>query len=67
MGIPLEEVAERLSAARPRSPMRMALHEGADGVVVLNDSYNASPEAMRAALKTLVEVAAGAPHLGRAG
>ena len=59
VGIPIEDVAKRLSAARPRSPMRMALHEGADGVVVLNDSYNASPEAMRAALKTLVEVAAG--------
>ena len=58
-GISVDEVAQRLSAARPRSPMRMALHEGADGVVVLNDSYNASPEAVRAALKALVEVADG--------
>jgi UDP-N-acetylmuramoyl-tripeptide--D-alanyl-D-alanine ligase len=59
VGIPMADVARRLSEARPRSPMRMALHEGADGVVVIDDSYNASPEAVRAALKTLVEVAAG--------
>jgi len=56
LGVPLDVVARTLSAARPRSRWRMELHERADGVTVINDAYNASPESMRAALKTLVEV-----------
>ena len=56
-GMPLAEVAAALSDARPRSHWRMELHERADGVVVLNDAYNANPESMRAALKTLAGIA----------
>ncbi|MFW7415850.1 UDP-N-acetylmuramoyl-tripeptide--D-alanyl-D-alanine ligase [Demequina sp. SO4-18] len=56
-GLSAEDAAARVSAATPLSPHRMALTERADGVWVLDDSYNASPESMRAALRALKEVA----------
>jgi UDP-N-acetylmuramoyl-tripeptide--D-alanyl-D-alanine ligase len=36
----------------------MELHELAGGVVLLNDSYNANPESMRAAIDALVAIGA---------
>lgn len=57
-GMSVEEVAAGLTAARPRSPHRLSLVERADGVRILDDAYNASPESMRAALHTLREIAA---------
>ncbi|GAA1823743.1 UDP-N-acetylmuramoyl-tripeptide--D-alanyl-D-alanine ligase [Microlunatus capsulatus] len=56
LGLPLDVVAAALSAAGPRSRWRMELHERADGVVVVNDSYNANPDSMRAAVGTLAEL-----------
>jgi UDP-N-acetylmuramoyl-tripeptide--D-alanyl-D-alanine ligase len=52
-------VAELLSDARPLSRWRMEVAERADGVTVVNDAYNANPESMRAALKTLAVMSAG--------
>jgi UDP-N-acetylmuramoyl-tripeptide--D-alanyl-D-alanine ligase len=52
-GMPLAEVAAGLSAAVPRSKWRMALTERADGVLVVNDAYNANPESVRAALEAV--------------
>jgi UDP-N-acetylmuramoyl-tripeptide--D-alanyl-D-alanine ligase len=52
-GLPLADVAVALSAATPRSKWRMALTERPDGVLVVNDAYNANPESMRAALEAL--------------
>jgi UDP-N-acetylmuramoyl-tripeptide--D-alanyl-D-alanine ligase len=46
-----------LSAATPISRWRMELIERRDGVLVINDAYNANPESMRAALKALASVA----------
>jgi UDP-N-acetylmuramoyl-tripeptide--D-alanyl-D-alanine ligase len=57
LGLSLTEVAERLSAAGTLSPHRMNVVERADGVTVIDDSYNANPDSMRAALKTLAVVA----------
>jgi UDP-N-acetylmuramoyl-tripeptide--D-alanyl-D-alanine ligase len=37
----------------------MELHELEGGVVLLNDSYNANPESMRAAIDALVTIGAG--------
>jgi UDP-N-acetylmuramoyl-tripeptide--D-alanyl-D-alanine ligase len=56
LGLDLEQVAAALSAATPRSPWRMELHDRPDGVTVINDSYNANPDSMRAALRTLAEL-----------
>lgn len=56
-GLDLTQAATRIGDAVPLSAHRMALTERADGVWVLDDSYNASPESMKAALRALKEVA----------
>jgi UDP-N-acetylmuramoyl-tripeptide--D-alanyl-D-alanine ligase len=56
-GLTVSETAEALSRATPASRWRMEVTERADGVVVINDAYNANPESMRAALKALASVA----------
>ena len=38
----------------------MEVTERADGVVVINDAYNANPESMRAALEALAAIGRGA-------
>jgi len=53
VGISIESVAAALSTAEPRSKWRMELHDVAE-LLVINDSYNANPESMQAALRTLV-------------
>ncbi len=57
LGMPGPEIAERLSAAEPRSRWRMEVTERPDGVIVLNDAYNANPEAVQSALDTLAVLA----------
>jgi UDP-N-acetylmuramoyl-tripeptide--D-alanyl-D-alanine ligase len=52
-GLPLSAIATSLRAVTALSPMRMQLHERADGLVVVNDAYNANPDSMQAALETL--------------
>jgi len=56
LGVPLVAVAASLSTARPASRWRMELTERADGLVVLNDSYNANPASMVAALDALAAI-----------
>jgi UDP-N-acetylmuramoyl-tripeptide--D-alanyl-D-alanine ligase len=53
VGLDLPTVAERLDRAGARSPMRMERHVRADGLVVIDDAYNANPESMAAALRAL--------------
>ena len=55
----LEQVATALSAATPLSRWRMEVVERPDGVTVVNDAYNANPESMRAALRTLAVMSRG--------
>ncbi|MGH8861377.1 MAG: UDP-N-acetylmuramoyl-tripeptide--D-alanyl-D-alanine ligase, partial [Jatrophihabitantaceae bacterium] len=57
--LPIEQTAQALTAAVPASRWRMELSERADGLLVVNDAYNANPESMRAALDALVSVARG--------
>ncbi|GLY69399.1 UDP-N-acetylmuramoyl-tripeptide--D-alanyl-D-alanine ligase [Amycolatopsis taiwanensis] len=59
LGSGVDEVAARLSAVERRSARRMEVITRADGVTVLNDSYNANPESVRAALKTLASMTRG--------
>ncbi|GII76836.1 UDP-N-acetylmuramoyl-tripeptide--D-alanyl-D-alanine ligase [Sphaerisporangium rufum] len=53
LGIPVATIAEELSAAEPRSRWRMEVTDRADGVTVINDAYNASPDSMWAAFDAL--------------
>ena len=53
LGMDAATVAEALSAASSVSVNRMDVNTRADGVTVINDAYNANPESMRAALRTL--------------
>lgn len=59
VGMSPATIAEGLRLATARSHWRMELHERADGVTVVNDAYNASPEAVLAAIDSLVELGAG--------
>lgn len=52
-GIDLATVAAALSAAEAASVRRMAVSVRADGLTVVDDSYNANPESVAAALKAL--------------
>jgi UDP-N-acetylmuramoyl-tripeptide--D-alanyl-D-alanine ligase len=54
-GITLAAVADVLTGWRPVSG-RMQLLPGRDGSVILDDSYNANPASMQAALDTLVQL-----------
>ncbi|MHA6512236.1 UDP-N-acetylmuramoyl-tripeptide--D-alanyl-D-alanine ligase [Tessaracoccus sp. Z1128] len=58
-GLDLGLIASALSGAAPRSSWRMELHPRADGVLILNDAYNANPDSMAVALRTAVELGQG--------
>jgi UDP-N-acetylmuramoyl-tripeptide--D-alanyl-D-alanine ligase len=51
LGVPLPEIADALCSATV-SRWRMETFTTPDGVVVINDAYNANPESMAAAMKT---------------
>ncbi|GAA2222384.1 UDP-N-acetylmuramoyl-tripeptide--D-alanyl-D-alanine ligase [Promicromonospora sukumoe] len=57
LGVPVADVAQRLTEATARSPHRMAVTERPDGVTVIDDAYNANPDSMKAALRTLAVMA----------
>ncbi len=59
-GVPLAEVAAALSEVETLSQWRMELRELDRGVIVLNDSYNANPDSVRAALDALAAIGADA-------
>jgi len=56
VGVDLSAAAEALSAVTALSHWRMELTERADGLVVINDAYNANPDSMSAALHTLHDI-----------
>ncbi len=56
LGVDLATVATALSSATARSPWRMELHEAPNGAAVINDAYNANPESMAAALRTVAAI-----------
>jgi len=59
LGLSLPEVADGLSTAAARSRWRMEVTQRPDGVTVINDAYNASPEAMAAGIEALAAMARG--------
>ncbi len=56
LGIDAETITTSLNNQRAVSRYRMERTERADGVTIINDAYNANPESMRAALRTLAEL-----------
>jgi UDP-N-acetylmuramoyl-tripeptide--D-alanyl-D-alanine ligase len=56
-GLPLAAAADGLSTSNAASRWRMELTERRDGVLVVNDAYNANPESVRAALEALAALA----------
>ena len=59
LGMDLGAVAAGLSAATARSRWRMEVTRRPDGVTVVNDAYNANPEALAAALAAVAAMARG--------
>jgi UDP-N-acetylmuramoyl-tripeptide--D-alanyl-D-alanine ligase len=59
LGLDLEAVAAGLGGVAAISRWRMQVSERADGLVVINDAYNANPESMRAALAALAAMDSG--------
>jgi UDP-N-acetylmuramoyl-tripeptide--D-alanyl-D-alanine ligase len=56
LGMDTPAIADALSQATARSKRRMELRERPDGVLVLNDAYNANPESVRAAIEALAHI-----------
>ncbi len=61
LGLDAAQVASGLTAARSRSRLRMELHTRSDGLLVVNDAYNANPDSMRAALDAAARIGAERP------
>jgi UDP-N-acetylmuramoyl-tripeptide--D-alanyl-D-alanine ligase len=52
-GLDVDAVAAALTGARPSSRWRMEVTRRRDGLVVINDAYNANPDSVAAALRAL--------------
>ena len=56
LGIDLKSAIQSIEAMKIAEKWRMEIHTRTDGVTVINDAYNASPDSMKAALVTLAEL-----------
>ncbi len=56
LGIPMERAIAAIETVPRAERWRMELLDPGDGIVVINDAYNASPDSMAAALKTLAQI-----------
>ncbi len=56
LGMSLTQIVEVLEAATVAAPGRMQPFAGRDGITVIDDAYNANPDSMSAALKTLARI-----------
>ncbi len=63
VGVGVDVIAHALTGSVPASRWRMELHERPDGLVVVNDAYNANPASMTAAIQTVARI--GTARQGR--
>ena len=56
LGVSIDDIVAGLQSVTRAERWRMEVMGGAGGVTVINDAYNASPDSMAAALKTLVQL-----------
>ncbi|MGV8880599.1 MAG: UDP-N-acetylmuramoyl-tripeptide--D-alanyl-D-alanine ligase [Rhodoglobus sp.] len=56
LGVPVERSVPAVEGLARAARWRMEVQPREDGVVVINDAYNASPDSMAAALKTLAQI-----------
>ncbi len=56
LGVSLEDIVAALENTTRAERWRMEVLGGKDDVTVINDAYNASPDSMSAALKTLAQI-----------
>lgn len=56
LGLSLGDVVAELEGATLAAPGRMEVLGGRDGITIINDAYNASPDSMSAALRTLAQI-----------
>ena len=61
-GIPISIAIEALPQAE-LSGMRLEIEHSADGVMIINDAYNASPASMQAALTTMEQISGSGAEL----
>jgi len=56
LAVPREQIVSALENVELAERWRMQLLHRADGVTIINDAYNASPDSMKAALQTLAQL-----------
>jgi UDP-N-acetylmuramoyl-tripeptide--D-alanyl-D-alanine ligase len=59
LGVPADRAIAAIEAVPRAERWRMEVLEPGDGVTVINDAYNASPDSTAAALKTLAQITRG--------
>ncbi|GAB3617629.1 UDP-N-acetylmuramoyl-tripeptide--D-alanyl-D-alanine ligase [Okibacterium endophyticum] len=59
LDVSLEDCSKALGALERAERWRMEVLGGKDGVTIINDAYNASPDSMSAALRTLAQLREG--------
>jgi UDP-N-acetylmuramoyl-tripeptide--D-alanyl-D-alanine ligase len=56
LGVPLHRAVAAIEQVARAERWRMEVLQPGDGITVINDAYNASPDSMAAALKTLAQI-----------
>ncbi|TFC53598.1 MULTISPECIES: UDP-N-acetylmuramoyl-tripeptide--D-alanyl-D-alanine ligase [unclassified Cryobacterium] len=56
LGVPIDDIVTALESVTVAERWRMEVMGGQDDITVINDAYNASPDSMTAALKTLAQI-----------